>query len=243
MNCEDLRPDYLHYALGTLQEPERSELRAHLERGCESCTAGLKEARMLAFGLGAAVEGPAPPARLRLRILAGAGAVPEKRWSWLTALVTAAVSSAACLGLLYYQQRNYRAEEALMRVEILRSNEDAASLREALSIIQAPDTREVTFGAGKPTPPRGRVFFHPTGVLLVASNLPKPPDGKTYEMWLIRGGKPVPAGLFYPNQDGNALHMYHPPAAPAPTDVVAVTVENSAGVDAPTSTPIIVAPY
>ena len=130
-----------------------------------------------------------------------------------------------------------------MRIEIDRSNTEAAALREALAVIQAPDTREVTFGQGQPAPPKGRVFFHPTGVLLIASNLPKPPDGKTYEMWLIRGGKPAPAGLFSPNDQGNALHLFHPPSAPVPTDVVAVTVENSAGVDAPTSTPIIVAPY
>jgi hypothetical protein len=243
MNCEDLRPDYLLYALGTLEEPECSELRAHLERGCASCTAGLDEARLMAFGLANAVEGPEPPRGLRLRILAAAGAAPQKRWSWFTALMTAAASAAACIGLLYYQAHNFREQQALMRAEIARSNVEATSLREALSIIQAPETREVTFGQGKPTPPRGRVFFHPMGVLLVASNLPKPPDGKTYEMWMIRAGKPVPAGLFNPDQKGNALHVYHPQAAPVSTDVVAVTIENAAGVDAPTSTPIIVAPF
>lgn len=243
MNCEDLRSEYLLYALGTLEDPERSELRAHLERGCANCTAGLKEARLVAFGLANAVEGPEPPRALRLRILASAGAAPQKRWSWFTAMVTAAASAFACMGLLYYQAHNFREEQALMRAEISRSNVEAAALREALGIIQAPETREVTFGQGKPTPPRGRVFFHPTAVLLVASNLPKPPDGKTYEMWMIRGGKAVPAGLFNPDQQGNALHMYRPPAAPASTDVVAVTIENAAGVDAPTSTPIIVAPF
>ena len=243
MNCEDRRPDYLHYALGTLEEPERSELRAHLERGCEACTAGLKEARLVAFGLGVSVDGPAPSARLRLRVLAAAGATPPQRWSWLTALVAAAATAAAAGVLLYVQARNFRAESALQRAEIERSRVEAASLREALAIIQAPETREVTFGQGQPAPPRGRVFFHPTGVLLVASNLPQPPGGKTYEMWMIRGGKPLPAGLFSPNQQGNALHLYRPATAPAASDVVAVTLENAAGVDAPTSTPIIVAPF
>jgi hypothetical protein len=242
MSCEELRPDYLPYALGTLDGPDLAELRAHLDRGCDDCTAGLREARAMAFGVGAAVDGPEPPRALRARVLAIAAPSEQKHWSWFTALITAAAASVVAFGLLQYQQKLHRQDAALMRVEIDRSNTEAAALREALAVIQAPDTREVTFGQGQPAPPKGRVFFHPTGVLLIASNLPKPPDGKTYEMWLIRGGKPAPAGLFQPNDRGNALHLFHPPSAPVPTDVVAVTVEN-AGVNAPTSTPIIVAPY
>jgi len=239
MNCDELRPDYLLYALGTLEEPERSEVRAHLARGCENCTAGLKEARLMAYGLGAEVGGPEPPRRLKLRILAAAGGLPEERWSWFTALVTLAVSAAVVLGLVI----NYERREARLRSEIAHNVSEVGALREALALIQAPDTREVTFGTGQPTPPRGRVFVHPTGVLLVASHLPAPAEGKTYEMWIIHGGKPAPAGLFRSDQQGNAIHLYHPPAAVAPSDVVAVTLENAAGVDAPTSTPVIIAPF
>jgi Anti-sigma-K factor rskA, C-terminal len=242
MTCEELRPDYLFYALGTLEEPERGELRAHLARGCDQCTAGMREARSLVFSIGAVTEGPEPPRALRARVLAVAGAAPARRWNWLTAWVTLAAASFAAFGLFLFQQRAHRQDIALMRIEIERSNVEAAELREALALIQAPETREVTFGQGQPAPPRGRVFIHPSGVLLVASHLPAPPAGKTYEMWIIRGGKPAPAGLFHSDAQGNAIHLYRPQAAPAPSDVVAVTLETAAGVDAPTSTPIIVAP-
>src|ERR1035438_9235955 len=67
-------------------------------------------------------------------------------------------------------------------------------------------------------------------------------SGKTYEMWMIRGGKPAPAGLFLSNSQGNAIHLYRPPTPPVESDVVAVTLEAAGGVAAPTSTPIIVAP-
>jgi hypothetical protein len=115
-------------------------------------------------------------------------------------------------------------------------------MRQAFELIQAPETREVSFGQGQPAPPRGRVFFHPSGVLLIASRLPAPPPGKTYEMWIIRGGKPAPAGLFSSNPHGDAIHLYRPAAPPAERDVVAVTLEAAGGVEAPTSTPVIVAP-
>jgi hypothetical protein len=243
MNCDELRPDYLLYALGTLEEPEKSEMREHLARGCGNCTAGLKEARLIAYGLGAEVGGPEPPRRLKARILAAAGVVRETRWSWFAALAPVVASAAAALGLVLYQKSNFVEQQERLQAEVARSHDEAAALREALAVIQAPDTREVTFGTGQPTPPRGRVFVHPSGVLLVASHLPEPPSGKTYEMWIIHGGKPAAAGLFRSDAQGNAIHLYHATAAVAPSDVVAVTLENAAGVDAPTSTPVIVAPF
>jgi hypothetical protein len=242
MTCDELRPDYLLYALGVLEEPERSEVRTHLARNCEACTAGLREARGLAFAMGAGVQGPNPPDRLRGRILAAAGGIPRRRWNWSTAWVAAGATALAAAALILYQDRRYQAELADARIQIERSGAAAAAMRQALDLIQAPDTREVSFGQGQPAPPRGRVFFHPSGVLLIASRLPAPPPGKTYEMWIIRGGKPAPAGLFSSNPEGNAIHLYRPPAPPAESDVVAVTLEAAGGVAAPTSTPIIVAP-
>jgi anti-sigma-K factor RskA len=242
MTCDELRPDYLLYALGALEEPERGEIREHLARGCGNCTAGLREATAFATSIGASVEGPEPPARLRTRVLAAAGGRPETRWNWFTAWVTAAAAGVAAAGLLFYQAHTLREDTALLRAELERSGAQAAALREALAVIQAPETREVTFGQGQPAPPRGRVFFHPSGVLLMASSLPATPSGKTYEMWIIRGGKPARAGEFNSTADGNAIHLYRPATPLAPSDVVAVTLENAGGVDAPTSAPIIVAP-
>lgn len=242
MTCDELRPDYLLYALGVLEEPERSEVRTHLGRGCETCVAGLREARALAFTMGSAVNGPNPPLRLRSRILAAAGGVPRQKWNWFTALAAAGATALAAGGLMLYQDRSYRSELTGARIAIERSGAAAAAMRQAFDIIQSPETREVGFGQGQPAPPRGRVFFHPSGVLLIASRLPAPPPGKTYEMWIIRAGKPAPAGLFGSNPQGNAMHLYRPTTPPVESDVIAVTLEAAGGAAAPTSTPIILAP-
>jgi hypothetical protein len=243
MTCEELRAAYLLHALGVLEEPEQAELRAHLDRDCETCAAGMREARMQAFGLGAGVEGPEPSRELRGRILAAAGGVPQNRLSWWAALLAAAAMALAAVVFIGYQARSSRARIAQMQIEVERSGAEAAALREALELIQAPDTREVSFGQSQPAPPRGRVFFSPGGVLMIASRLPAPPTNKTYEMWIIpRGGKPAPAGLFRSSAKGNAIHLYRPPTPPTESDTVAVTLEAAAGADAPTSTPVIVAP-
>ncbi len=74
MTCEELRPDYLLFAMGTMSEPESSELRAHLESGCAVCTEGLLQAQAMAYSMGAVLDGPNPPSALRGRVLAISGA-------------------------------------------------------------------------------------------------------------------------------------------------------------------------
>lgn len=245
MTCDELRPDYLLYALGTLEDPERTELREHLARGCDNCTAGLREARAWAYAMGSAAEAPEPSKALRNRIVAAAGGAPEKRSNWWAVLVAAAATAAAAAVLIFVQAQNFRGEREQLQTAIERNRTDAAGLREMLALIESPETKEVSFGQGKPAPPKGRVFVHPTGVLLIANNLPAPPQGKAYEMWIIPAGgkgKPVPAGVFTSSTQGEAVHLFRPAKPATATDVVAVTLENAAGVDAPTSTPIIVAP-
>jgi anti-sigma-K factor RskA len=88
------------------------------------------------------------------------------------------------------------------------------------------------------------VFVNPSrGVLLIASNLPRTPADKIYEMWIIpKAAKPVPAGLFQSQDDGNAMHVQPGTVDVPSTAAIAVTVENRAGADQPTTQPLIVAP-
>ena len=250
MTCDELRPYYILFAMGVLDEPEKGELRAHLERGCETCTAGLREACDLACALGASADGPEPPRSLRRRILASAGAAPQPGWHWRTAWQSAAAVALVAVAVLVYAGRRSAAElaasaaeTASFREEAARRAAEAAELRDSLNLLRAPETREVTFGAGKPAPARGRVFVNPSaGVLLIASNLPAPPAGKIYEMWIIpKGGKPAPAGLFASGADGSAVYLYRTTVTLATTGAIAVTLEAAGGVDAPTTQPVIVA--
>ena len=113
----------------------------------------------------------------------------------------------------------------------------------AFAILSGPRTTEVSFGGAQPRPPQGKVFVNPSrGVLLIASNLPRTPADKIYEMWIIpKGANPVPAGLFQSQDDGNAMHVQPGMVDLASTAAVAVTVENEAGAGQPTTQPLIVA--
>ena len=73
MNCEELRDHYELYAMGVADEPERSEIREHLSRGCEVCMSEMKRARELTALLGVGAAPAAPSPKLRRRILASVG--------------------------------------------------------------------------------------------------------------------------------------------------------------------------
>ena len=62
-------------------------------------------------------------------------------------------------------------------------------------------------------------------------------------MWVIpKAGKPVAAGMFQSNTDGSAMHVRPGTVDIQATGAIAVTVEDQAGADQPTTTPLIMAP-
>jgi len=250
MNCDQLRDYYELYALGIAEDPEAVEIRAHLERNCPTCVPGVRGARELTALIGAAAPAAEPPARLPKRVLEAAGGRPARRLNWSP--VWAAVAAGAVIAAIVFNTRVHRASAELAQAaaELTRVQSESAAqtrelarLNEAFAILNQPDAKQVVFGGAAPQPPRGRVFIDPTrGVLLLASNLPPAPTGKTYEMWVIpKGGKPVPAGLFQSAADGTALHVLPGPVDVAGTAAVAVTLEPAAGVPQPTSQPVIAA--
>ena len=243
MNCDELRESYELYALGIAEEPDRGEIRAHLERDCPTCVPGVRGARELTSLIGATAPAVEPPARLRKRVLAIAGGQtdPLLKWSrlWM------AVAAGALIAAVVFSTRAQRTSEELQRVraESAAQTRELARLSEAFAILNQPDARQVVFGGAAPQPPRGRVFLDRTrGVLLLASNLPPAPAGKMYEMWVIpKGGKPVPAGLFQSAADGTALHVRPGPVNVAGTAAVAVTLEVAAGATVPNLPPVFAA--
>lgn len=241
MTCEQLRDDYELHALGLLEEPESMELEEHLRRGCAACTQGLR--RAIAFNAGMLALAPevAPPKRLRRRVLASVG-VEHSGWAWFTAWGLATAALVVCVLWLSVEERRRTEELSAARAEIVKSHSELSQVQAALAILNQPETKQVTFGEGQPQPPRGRFFVHKDrGVLLLASNLPPAPAGKTYELWVIpKAGAPKPAGLFQSDQSGNAMYLSPGPVDPA-TAAVAVSVEPQAGSQAPTTTPLIVA--
>jgi anti-sigma-K factor RskA len=214
MTCEELRGDYELLALGILDRSERADLDEHLSRGCSECTSALRRALVTNAYVMTLAPGVPMPRSLRKRVLASIGA-ERRNWRWIYAWSAVMAGVLLVLGWFSFDQR---------------SNTQAV-----LSFLNASDTRQIVF-------PQGRVFVNASrGVLLLASNFPRPGAGKIYELWVIpNGGAPKPAGLFDSDAQGNVTYMYKAPLDLAQTGAVAVSIEPASGSQAPTTTPIVV---
>jgi hypothetical protein len=241
MTCEELRDQYELYAIGVAEEPERSEIRQHLKRGCEVCMTGMKRAREVGAIVGGTAALAAPSPKLRRRILASVGFEP-KHFGWSPFLGLALALSLFAVVYFYGRERDTHGEVARLRDQVREQTIDLTRMNEAFAIVNGADTTVTSFGQGQPTPPKGKIFVSRSqGVLLIASNMPPAPSGKAYEMWVIpKGGKPVPAGLFQSGSNGTAMHVQRGPVD-ANADLVAVTVEDQAGAAQPTSQPLFAA--
>jgi anti-sigma-K factor RskA len=73
--------------------------------------------------------------------------------------------------------------------------------------------------------------------VLVVEDMPPVPEGKTYQIWVIKGDTPQPSGLFEP-KGGSIAAVVEKPVEGA--DAVAVTVEPEGGSPKPTTDPMLV---
>ena len=226
MNSSELRDHYERYVIGVAGEPERSEIRAHLNRQCEVCTDGIKRAREVVARVGGT-------AGTRAR-------VEQRRFGWT--LFLALALALALFAAVYFggRERDLANELARVRQQSNRQTVELTRVNQAFAILTGADTTITPFGEGQSNA-MGKVYVSPShGVLLIAGDLPPAPPGKAYEMWIVRDGKAKAAGMFQSAPDGSAMHMQH--ATLANNDAVAVTMENEAGADQPTSTPLFLAP-
>jgi anti-sigma-K factor RskA len=229
------------YALGAL-DPDQAALAEKHIASRDDCRRAYEDALETAAALALAVADSEPPAELRDRILAAARAerapaakpVPApaapRRGLRLAGLLTPStgfavlgIAAAVVFALIAVSQHD--------TASTARDREDAL-----VAILSAPDARVVPLKSTAGGTQGGRVIVSRDRAALVSS-LPRPPAGRTYQAWGLRGGgkSPVPLPTFSGGRavlilDG--VRKYHG---------VAVTVEPSGGSRRPSSAPLAVA--
>lgn len=223
MTCEELRSEYGSWALGVAEDPERSEIAAHLARECPVCVAGVRSALTTAALMSGAVSEVDPPKRLRQRVVGMVAPEPKRAFGFLPW----AVSAVLAIALI--------ATVAIPRP----APPDLTKLTQAMEILNDPVAKDVTFGDPAA---RGRVVVGAKGIVLIAAHLPKLEANHTFEMWILpTTGNPLPAGTFNGEKVSNgtsAVYVYQGSTQNA--GAVAVTVEPEGGSPQPTTTPFIV---
>jgi len=112
-------------------------------------------------------------------------------------------------------------------------------MNQELTLLTSPDAVHVALNPQKaPKQPSGTAIFSPSQkrMMFMASNLGPVPEGKAYELWIIPStGAPIAAGVFKPDEHGNAIMMDHKMPEGVEAKAFAITVENQEGSDKPTS--------
>jgi anti-sigma-K factor RskA len=230
------------YALGALDGQDLARFQAHLAQGCAQCARALTDGAE-ALARAATDLAEPPPAHIRARVLArvDAAIAPPRRHGtrrsllalrWVASVaVVAAVISTVVTGLV---SARYEARLGQMAREAAQLRAQVAEQRQAVALLRDPETRVVALAGLDPSPrASGRLIWHDrAGGVFVASGLPPAPQGKTYELWAIVGGKPIPAGVFAVDEGGRSNLPVKPVSGRV--DVFAVTLEPAPGVPAPT---------
>jgi anti-sigma-K factor RskA len=235
MNRERFEELKESYALGNLSEAERREFERYLAEN-PSEQAEVDELSSIARLLALAPPEQEPPARLRKHLMnqvraeaaesGSQGAATrtrgEGRESWARRLfgirgaVTAA--AAAILGL------------AVWNVSLQSEVRDLRDTQMNAYELQ---------GSGEAQTVEGKVVkIGEQGAMLVATDLPELPEGKTYEMWSIDEGQPESCGTFEAGE-GPAIETMGQSITEA--EQFAITVEPEGGSGQPTTEPIVVA--
>jgi len=201
------------YALDALEPDEARGYEEHLA-GCERCREELASLQGAAGALAYAAPPARPPEELRGSILAAARAerpnvVPLRpRSSTRLLAIVAAVAACAVVGL------------AVWNVSLHNRLDRAQEALRGVPLTGAKGSVVVSNGSGA----------------LVVSDLGPAPAGKTYQAWVIKGGRASSAGTFAGGGRTIVFRLTRPLPAGA---VVAVTLEPSGGVQQPTQKPII----
>lgn len=232
------RDDVGAYVLGALADDEHEVFAAHL-RTCQDCQRDVASLQVVADALGLAAQQHAPPPALKERImsvvrseaelLAASGpeadhpAPKERKPSWwrrpFVALRPLPAALAAALLIAVGVAGGIALTGDGGNERVVTAQVKLASAPAASASVQITDD----------------------GTRLRVRDLPAPPRGKVYQVWLLRpGAQPEPNAVFRVDPDGGANVTIADDRLRG-VDQVLVTAEPDGGSQAPTSNPFIIA--
>jgi anti-sigma-K factor RskA len=224
------------YAVDALDDPERVQFERHLAQ-CADCRAEVQSFRETTAIMTEAETDPAPPASLRASVLAGISQVrpfpPE----------TAAVQTAGPVAtVVTLRRRTLPMLVAAAAVLVLITAGAFAwhpwtsgQTTLADQVLHAPDavkiTEKIPGGHGELTLVRSASLKR---AVMVGEDVPEPPSGKTYQLWLQEPGQGMVSAGLMPDSHQATLLSGDPTMATA----AAVSVEPAGGSKKPTTQPV-----
>jgi len=225
------------YALGALPDQERRELEeyltAHPERQAE-----IDELGNVASLLALSPPEQEPPLELRRSIMdvveAEAQRPPARTRSWLAGVRELLSVRNLALGAAALLVIGLFSWNMLLQGQVQDLQGQVASLQDS------QQSRMVAL-AGTGAAQRAEaevILLKDHKAVLMAEDMPRVPENKTYQIWVIEGDVPQPSGLFEPDGETVAAVVEKPLDE---DDVIAITIEPDGGSQQPTTDPMLTA--
>lgn len=242
------------YAMGELSEQEMQQVdavaRAHPEvrEELQSIVEGLTKyaqahGKQPSGGLWAAIENEISPEEGSRPPKASTTGPAGAKLAWLQPLATAtSILLLLSLGLnLYFyfeldntqqQLADLQLEKSVLADQVQTASQEANQANALIAFFNDPSTLDITLEAvAEEEDKQARVFWNAqTGsVYLNTKGLPTPPSGKQYQLWALKDGQPIDAGIVDPDA---AIAQAMKTVAAA--DAFAITLEPEGGSMQPT---------
>jgi anti-sigma factor RsiW len=238
------------YALGALDDEERTEFEAHLAT-CEACAVEVGEFIATSARLALAAAEP-PPAAMRQQVLQRVARVRQdppkvdlpaprtRRPPSVARRATAfalAASIAAAVGLGGVAAWQYTSAQNAHH----QAQQAQAQAAQIAAVLSAPDARTVVGtvgtvrGAGGGARATVVTSHSQDRAVFLTPGLPTLPTGKTYQLWFDDAGVMRPAGLVAPGATDQTVLLK---GTLGPAEGMGITVERASGSLHPTSAPI-----
>ena len=207
---------------------------------------GAREMREMREARAADVS-PRSVARVHERPAPLAQPTPGSGWAARAPWLAAAACLVLAIGSFAAWQRERTRLDSLSG-DLVAARAEIASRDSTIASFLGPQVHVVSL-AEPEQKPRMRVFWnHTRNVFIVtAFNVPRAPDGKTYQLWAIRNGKaPLSMGTFNTDAAGRAVAVVPVPQGVTDggfIDDCALTMEPSGGSSQPSETPRLVGPW
>jgi anti-sigma-K factor RskA len=223
------------YVLGALPEQERRELEeylaAHPERQAEIDELG-NVASLLA--LSPPEQEPSPELRRSIMAVVEAQRPPARTRSWLAGVRELLSVRNLALGAAALLVIGLFSWNMLLQGQVKDLQGQVASLQDS------QQSRMVAL-AGTGAAQRAEaevILLKDHKAVLMAEDMPRVPENKTYQIWVIEDDVPQPSGLFEADGDTVAAVVEKPLDE---DDVIAITIEPNGGSQQPTTDPMLTA--
>lgn len=246
------------YSLGALDDKELDKFKEHLDSGCEECRQIVLDMQEVSHSIGFENEEVEPPKHLKQEIMKEIGIeetdeddqeffinqIIQAKNLWKRLSFGLGFALFVVLGISMWNYISMDNDLNILQTRldineqlITQLESEIKQKEEILNTLSSPQLKFVDLKGLEIAPEsKGRVLLDPSNkkAIFYAYNLGQAPKEKDYQLWMLKGSKPISAGVFSIDEKGVGTIRFKTIPETKNLTAFAVTLEPKGGVEQPT---------